>query len=321
MHMPRVFLCYRYDDAADHATRLYDRLVDRFGRDQIFPDLYSQQSPVKAIHQMVAARDVFLAVIGSHWLNVVDAQGQRRLDDPNDLIHVEIATALQWGVPVIPVLVDGARLPRTQDLPVPLRELVSRNVELRDTHWSMDVDRLFTIVENLGGPRATPHDQPHVLVDAGHHVQVSEPQQAPLPTPRGPTRVGDIFLSYAQEDRDNARLVAEVLSRRGWSVWWDRRIPIGKSYDEAIASAPDAAKCVVVLWSRAAAASRWTRIEANEGQRRGILRPALLEDIPIPLAFRDLQAADLVHWTGDPDADGFRDLADAVAELVDPHER
>jgi hypothetical protein len=66
--------------------------------------------------------------------------------------------------------------------------------------------------------------------------------------------------------------------------------------------------------------SHWTKNEADEGLRRGVLVPALIEETSIPLGFRHVQAADLVHRTGDPDADGFRDLADAVAELVGPRE-
>jgi hypothetical protein len=325
--MPRVFLCYRRDDAESSVIALNARLTDRFGDEQIFRDRGSIELPgqdfARDIDQMVAACDVFLAVIGKHWLSTVDAQGRRRLDDPNDWVRLEIATAFRRGLRVITVLVDGTTMPRPENLPQPLilslRPLfLSQLVRLTDERLREDTDHLLDILAQVGESRTwTQKDTPQETTE-----QDSRPGPAlpPPPSPRGPIRVGDIFLSYAEEDRDKARLIAEALSRCGWPVWWDRRIPIGKSWDEVIEAALDAAKCVVVLWSRAAVTSNWTRNEAGEGLRRGILAPACLEDVLIPLGFRHIQAADLVHWTGDPDADGLRDLADAVANLMEPHE-
>lgn len=111
--------------------------------------------------------------------------------------------------------------------------------------------------------------------------------------------LSDIFISYASADRERARLLADVLAEQGWSVWWDRIIPPGKQFDEVIEEALDAAKCVVVLWSQASAASTWVKTEAAEAMRRKVLIPAVIEDVKIPLEFRRLQAADLSRWTGD----------------------
>jgi hypothetical protein len=111
--------------------------------------------------------------------------------------------------------------------------------------------------------------------------------------------VSDIFISYASADRERAKLFAEVLAEQGWSVWWDRAIPPGRQFDEVIEEALDAAKCVVVLWSQASAASTWVKTEAAEAMRRKALIPAIIEEVRIPLEFRRLQAADLSHWTGD----------------------
>ena len=111
--------------------------------------------------------------------------------------------------------------------------------------------------------------------------------------------MSDVFISYASADRERARMMAEALVERGWSVWWDRVIPPGRQFDEVIEEALDAAKCVVVLWSQASVASTWVKTEAAEATRGKPLIPALIEDVKIPLEFRRLHAADLSRWQGD----------------------
>src|ERR1700745_722278 len=106
----------------------------------------------------------------------------------------------------------------------------------------------------------------------------------------------DIFISYASEDRPKAQVLADSLSTRGWSVWWDRKIPLGKSFDEIIEKALAESKSVIVLWSRNSVGSEWVRNEASEAKRRGILIPVFLEPVDAPLAFRLLNGADLTQW-------------------------
>jgi len=153
------------------------------------------------------------------------------------------------------------------------------------------------------------------------------PLQATDPTPdvnpkeeiRRPASVssgGDIFISYATPDRPTAQLLAKAIQDEGWSVWWDRTIPPGKSFDEVIEAALDAAKCVVVLWSKTSVSSNWVKVEAAEAARRKILVPALIADVPIPLEFRRLQAASLVDWpTSEPHL-GFQSLVGSIADLL-----
>ena len=78
-----------------------------------------------------------------------------------------------------------------------------------------------------------------------------------------------VFVSYASEDRPRIASLANALEEEGWSVWWDRTIPPGKSFDEVIEQALDAAGCVIVVWTESAVQSRWVKTEAEEGLRRG----------------------------------------------------
>jgi hypothetical protein len=128
--------------------------------------------------------------------------------------------------------------------------------------------------------------------------------------------MSDIFISYASEDRARAKDIAEALEQQGWSVWWDRKIPPGKAFDEVIGDELDAARCVIVLWSRASIGSNWVKEEAAEGQKRNILVPVLIEDITIPLGFRRLQAARLVGWKKNSDSPEFNQLLEAVASVL-----
>ncbi len=125
--------------------------------------------------------------------------------------------------------------------------------------------------------------------------------------------MSDIFISYASQDRARAEILAEAIAQQGWSVWWDRAIPPGKTFDQVIEEALDAAKCVIVLWSNQSVASHWVKTEAAEGLRRGIVVPVLIDDVRIPLEFKRIQAARLVDWEGESTHPEFDKLVKAVA--------
>jgi len=108
--------------------------------------------------------------------------------------------------------------------------------------------------------------------------------------------MADLFVSYASEDRVwVARLVAEF-EAQGWTVWWDRQIKPGTSFDVSIEAALHGSKCVVVVWSEASVKSDWVRAEAAEGLERNILIPVLLDGVKPPLLFRQKQAISLIDW-------------------------
>src|SRR5438477_6857131 len=147
----KLFINYRRDDTAPYAGRLYDRLIAHFGEDQVFIDI-DQIEPgedfVEVIHRKVGTCDIAIVAIGPNWLHVTDASGKRRLDDEEDFVRMEIVSALQRKIRVIPVLVGGARMPRKQDLPEALAPLSRRNaIELSETRFHADVNQLIEAIE------------------------------------------------------------------------------------------------------------------------------------------------------------------------------
>jgi len=108
---------------------------------------------VTHLNNQVAACDVFLAIIGPNWLNVANEKGDRRLDAADDFVAIEIAAALARNIRVIPVLVDGAQMPKAGELPKSLKPLVRRQaIDLRHTHFGRDAEALVEkISEALGG--------------------------------------------------------------------------------------------------------------------------------------------------------------------------
>ena len=123
----------------------------------------------------------------------------------------------------------------------------------------------------------------------------------------------DAFLSYARDDRDRVKAIADALEREGVSVWWDPFISPGHTFDRAIENAIDQSRVVVVIWSSKSIASDWVRAEASEGLRRGSLVPLLLDsDAEPPLRFRQLQTISFAYWNGKRDATEFLLLIEAI---------
>jgi hypothetical protein len=132
--------------------------------------------------------------------------------------------------------------------------------------------------------------------------------------------MADIFLSYAEEDREVARKIAGLLESAGWLVWWDRKIPEGVTWRHHIVKALLDMRCMVVLWSANSINSEWVKEEAEEGRSAGKLLPVLIEPVTPPIGFRSIQSADLANWDGSGDALAFRQLvSDLQVRLGKPH--
>jgi len=128
----------------------------------------------------------------------------------------------------------------------------------------------------------------------------------------------DIFISYAKADKPRAQQLAEALELVGWTVWWDRRIPIGKSFSQVIQAELQGAKCALVLWSQTSVTSDWVEAEAAKAKQMGKLVPVLIDDVGalIPLEFSRLQAANLCNWCGGDGDPEFQELHAAITQYV-----
>jgi TIR domain len=156
----KMFISYRRDDSAGHAGRVHDRLEREFGADLLFMDVDAIPLGVnfiKVLREEVAKCDVLLALIGPNWLKVRDEKGNRRLDNPSDFLRIEIATALQRDIPVIPILLDGARMPKADQLPKDLEELSVRNgLDIRHASFHSDMDKLIRGLKGAGANPPSP---------------------------------------------------------------------------------------------------------------------------------------------------------------------
>jgi uncharacterized membrane protein YhaH (DUF805 family) len=151
----RIFISYRRGDSQGATGRLFDRLLQHFDHAEVFMDVDDLEPGVdfvKALDEQVANCTAFIAVLGPDWLTAKDHADQRRLDDPSDYVRLEIEAALKRDIRVIPVLVDGARMPRTEELPESLRPLTRRHaVELTHQRFASGVDELATGIKRALG--------------------------------------------------------------------------------------------------------------------------------------------------------------------------
>lgn len=145
--MRAIFISYRREDSEGQAGRLFDDLTNHFGEDTVFMDVAGIEPGRdfrRVIDEHVASCGVLLAIIGKNWTDAKDEDGRLRLDDPMDFVRLETASALKRDIPVVPVLVHGARMPRAEQLPDDLKELAFRNgVELTHARWDSDVQVLI----------------------------------------------------------------------------------------------------------------------------------------------------------------------------------
>jgi hypothetical protein len=173
-----IFISYRRDDTEGEAGRLFDDLTRVFGNEAVFMDVAGIDPGIdfrKAIDENVACCGVLLAMIGPTWATITGTSGQRRLDDANDYVRLEIASALARNIAVIPVLVHDARMPHADQLPDNLKDLAYRNsVEITHARWNSDVQLLVqALTSYVHTAKATESEPVHATV----------PVQLPPPHP------------------------------------------------------------------------------------------------------------------------------------------
>ncbi|MEO0406107.1 MAG: toll/interleukin-1 receptor domain-containing protein [Cyanobacteria bacterium P01_A01_bin.135] len=148
-----IFISYRRSDSISEAGRIYDSLAAHFGHERVFKDVFDIPYGVDFVthlEQAVSQCQVLLAIVGNTWVEVAHPDGSRRLNDPEDFVRVEVASALERDILVIPVLVNGAPMPRSDQLPADLKPLARRNAaQVRhDPDYHDDMNRLIGIVRD-----------------------------------------------------------------------------------------------------------------------------------------------------------------------------
>lgn len=194
--MAKTFISYRRVDNAAFAGRIYDRLTAKLGRRNVFKDVDDIPPGVdfpEYIQSSLRQCAVVLAIIGPGWLSAADAHGRRRLDDPADFVRIEIETALDLGLVLIPVLIDRASMPAAAELPESLQRLARINaIEVRnDPDFTHDAERLIAAIEHgfttqrqtsralfLGGRGRAHAAAPLPAESAGAAADVSPPRGA-----------------------------------------------------------------------------------------------------------------------------------------------
>jgi hypothetical protein len=162
----KIFISYRREDTSGESGRLKDKLEQVFGQECIFYDVETLEAGLnfdQSIAKALSESKVLLAMIGPHWLKVTDAQGKPRIMKSQDWVRKEISLALQKNLRVIPILVNGARMPDTTDLPEDLQELSLKHAqEISSSRWNYDVGELVKVLEKIivKKPETKPRPEP-----------------------------------------------------------------------------------------------------------------------------------------------------------------
>ena len=148
-----IFISYRREDSAGYAQAIYGRLTQKFSEHRVFMDVDTIEPGVdfvRTIEQAVEKCDVLIALVGNRWLESKGGAEGPRLNNPEDFVRVEIATALSRDIRVIPVLLDGTPMPAEALLPPPLKLFARRNaIEIGNSRFSSDIERLTTAIDKF----------------------------------------------------------------------------------------------------------------------------------------------------------------------------
>jgi len=233
-----IFISYRREDTEDAAGRLLAGLREKLGKDRVFMDITGIEWGKDfrtEIDRALSTSDALLAVIGRNWATVEEG-GVHRLDDPRDFVRIEIAAALKRGIPVIPVLVQGAAMPKPEQLPADLESLAWRNAtELRHARWDADVESLAEVLRRMLPGTADPQPTPPLLALPEGAPSSPSVEAGLKPAPSGGTGVDKPqTLRFLPQGLIGAVIVALGV---GAFVLWPRGIEmpslLGQSLEQA----------------------------------------------------------------------------------------
>ena len=226
----RIFISYRREETEYPAGWLFNRLTDHFPKGQVFKDIDSIAPGdvfPEVITEAVGSCHVLLALIGSEWLTITDAEGRRRIDNPGDFVRLEIEAALKRNVRVVPVLIGGARMPGAEDLPESLAGLSLRHaLELSASHFDFETARLFRVLDESlaeeppdggGDPTEPAADEPAERGATGDRG----PEPEPKPPPAEPLPLGVTICAIAGALLLGVGVFARWDTHKGGRSWFD----------------------------------------------------------------------------------------------------
>lgn len=292
---PRIFISYRRSDAAGDAGRLADHIVRRFGAGRVFLDIDTIEPGtdfIRVLRESLQGTAIMLVVIGPNWTSLRGADGTRRLDDPNDFVRMEVEAVLARDIPVVPVLVQGAAMPRAADLPPSLAPLATRQAAAIDhAEFHDDAERLCEriakVIDGADGGRtglarwwpAAALAVALVLAVAGYYVL---------------TPGGSDATASAAADPAVAPLVAEATAQRRRNQHVEALATLARARELALESTAvrDLQEDVAMDWIRN------VRLESGKGSFGDAIAPALaVVDRALPSA-EGTRRADLLAHTG-----------------------
>ena len=280
--MSKIFISYRREDSQWQTKAIYERLsviVDN-PREDIFFDLDSMTVGLNfktQIQKSVEQCDVLIAMIGPKWVNEIDKEtGTRRLDDSKDFVRLEVAAALERDIPVIPVFLDGAPVPATEELPDNIKELSDRHgIKIHAESFENDVGLLLKSLNRLGVGLQQQHASKLL------HDPLPAPKIAPVASSSITDQEDhfDVYLSYTSNNEQIARALVGEMTSQGRSVWWDKSIEKGVDWRLESVRAIELSKAFVVLFSKESNSSKRLKKElAIADNLDKIVIPVMIDD-------------------------------------------
>jgi DNA-binding response OmpR family regulator len=253
-------------------------------------------------------RDILQVLLTGHGYDVLHAgDGEEALTVATqqlpDLILLDIMMPKLDGIEVCRRLKGNAALPF-----MPIILLTAKS-DSKDVVEGLDAGA----EEYL----SKPIDQPALVARVKALLRLKAQQDSNRD--RVPPKVADatdLFISYSRQDSAKIETLAATLQRAGWSVWWDRQIRAGSSFDKAIEQALTNARAVIVAWSRHSVGSDWVRAEAAYALESNKLIPIRLDDAVPPLRFINVQSVDLSGWAGSENDEACRRLVVDLRALI-----
>jgi hypothetical protein len=267
--MPKIMICCRTSDAFGISGRIYDCLRKAFGRGAIFlddldqPGASSDPRRLREATDRAREADIFLVSVGRNWLNGIGEE--------TDPVRSVLRVALETGAIVMPVLVNGATMPTSDQLPQDIRNFAYRNATMVDPGPDFDchIERLIHAVENVVGPAA------------GAAAAVPASPQPVAPSQINERSSGLIFISHSTRDRKVAETLVQALEARGLSCWISSRdVAGGENYQAAIVRAIRKARAMLLVFTENANNSEEIKKEISLASKHNVVViPVRIEDV------------------------------------------